>query len=257
MHHNSVDFIYCVLIVSPPPPHTHPTLSVIGSLSLSPAAFLFDTTSWLFQFQSPSGFPSLSWLCDGRSQPRCIWREYRWSRASVSRLWCKHPGSWVEHSPGPRRQYPAVPHYTPEDHQSRPEQAREKSLFLPSFHPMEHIYFPRNCVEIPDKHPCLPPGIQRTPCGQWSCRGRKHRSPCSTEWGRPHTEGKTGWTLTDGSKKERLREIVVSICLRQVGNINIEYQTTVAITNMSTFSSYLVLITGFVCLKEKLLCLDC
>lgn len=23
-----------------------------------------------------------------------------------------------------------------------------------------------NCVQIPDKHPCPPPGIQRTPCGQ-------------------------------------------------------------------------------------------
>ncbi len=80
-----------------------------------------------------------------------------------------------------------------------------------------------NCAEIPDKNPCLPPGIQRTPCVQWSCRGRNLHSPHWTEWGLPHTEGKTGWTLQMSERKKDKRGMVESFS--KTANIIIEYQT--------------------------------
>lgn len=90
----------------------------------------------LHQSQSLSGLPAFIQFCDGRSQLSCICRECLRSRASESRLWCKRLDSWAKRSPGPKRRCPAAPHYTPEDHQSHPEQGRGRkmSLFLPSHH---------------------------------------------------------------------------------------------------------------------------
>lgn len=51
------------------------------------------------------------------------------------------------------------------------EEVKEK--FIPSIiSPIRNIFYMFTdhqtvfCVDIPDKHPCLPPGIQRTPCGR-------------------------------------------------------------------------------------------
>lgn len=135
MHHKMVDFIDCALTKHILHLSFSPSLPLFLLVALARSAALplpfcltLPTTAsclCLLQFQSPSAFPSLTLLCDGRSQPRCNWREYRWSKATESRLWCKRPGSWAEHSLVPKRQYPAAPHYTPSDHRSHPEQGGE------------------------------------------------------------------------------------------------------------------------------------
>lgn len=47
----------------------------------------------------------------------------------------------------------------------------------------------------PDKHPCLPPHSQHTPCSLWSFLDKRSHTLPEREWEPLHTEGWMGWTL--------------------------------------------------------------